>query len=76
VSKALVFQEDSVQCPLCDSVPHITGTALFRTKTSSGFCLIIFYECESDHRWRILFDDHSGGTWISQTLIKPTCQCP
>jgi hypothetical protein len=64
----------SLSCPFlynyvkCDGIPHMRGTVFGRgipESSTSGPGLIIELICENGHHWKLCFEDHSGGTWLS-----------
>jgi hypothetical protein len=52
----------------CLAVPHLMGVATgnnFPPASTSGAGLVLEYFCEDFHHWQLVFEDHSGGTYIS-----------
>ena len=77
---AIPFQavdEDISQmvCPFCDAVPHMKrvdfGPGIPPTSTS-GPGMIVQATCEAGHNWKLVFEDHSAGTWISVERLPDT----
>lgn len=62
------IKDNSIICPICDAAPHISGVNFGKSiskESKSGPGLIMDMECENGHAWKIAFDDHSAGIWIS-----------
>lgn len=76
IADSLKIVRDScscVSCPVCEGVPHIIGISFGRCvppTSTSGCGLIIEYMCEDLHHWQIVFEDHSGGTWLSLVMLS------
>ena len=62
-----------LKCPFCDGVPHLVKGEYGRHiphSNTSGFGILLEYECENGHQWLIQFSDENGGTDI--TAVKFT----
>jgi hypothetical protein len=58
-------------CPFdwCEGVPHLIGASITRPPGSSGLYLTLQHVCEEGHKFATMFEDHSGGTWISAKVL-------
>lgn len=62
----------SLCCPVagCAAVPHMRATAFgHRPATASGPGLVVECFCEELHHWQLVFEDHSGGIWVSAVRL-------
>ena len=77
IADTIKISRDSISeivCPFkCDAVPHIIGVSFGKSippTSTSGPGLIIEYMCENLHHWQTVFEDHSGGTWLSLVRLE------
>ena len=66
MNEKVIFAGNRVHCPKCDSVPHFQASLCMTPSGMSGHCLYLLFECEEGHKWRVRFEDHSAGIWISE----------